>query len=434
MSIENPAQGPAEQSTESVDLVIVGGGAVGIALALALARSAPGLGVALVEPRPPGPPHELPRGAAALRTVAVSPGHFRWLCALLGDALAEPLRAASCRYERMQVWDAEGSGRVDFDAAELEAAELGMIVPSALLRALLWARLAAFDVRRIEHAGLSALEAAGPGDAGRWRLRLDTAGRGVAAPDRLDAALLVGADGARSALADMLGVRNRERDYGQHAVVADVVFERPHDHCARQAFLRSGPVGVLPLPDPMSGVDGPTGRRCNIVWSIDAAMAAALADADDAQWSARLARALDHCLGGVVSTTPRASFPLVARHRERYAGNGFVLVGDAAHVVHPLAGLGVNLGFRDVRLLADMIAAQVRRPGFRPTHLGDAAWLARFERQRRGENGAIQGALTGLQQLFASNDPLVHLARNFGLQQVNRQALARRLFMHLAMG
>jgi 2-octaprenylphenol hydroxylase len=422
--------------SDAFDAVVVGAGIVGAALALELVGDrrcrrvfgeARPLRLAVLEPKPP-PPDPVDPG---LRTVALSPAHFDRLRARLDDDGRAILDAHVCPYGAMEVWDGEGGGRVRFEARELGAAQLGWIVPNAVLQQQLYGALERAPVTLFAGAGLAGLSRSG--DATRWQLQLDGS-PGTAVPEAdanaaaaLTAPLVIGADGARSRLAGLLGIEARTHPYAQQALACTATFEAPHEGVARQAFLRTGPLALLPLP-------GDGGRRCSIVWSLDGDGARELGALDASTFGARLAAAAGHCLGAVTEVSARAAFPLQGRHVRRYTGSGWALLGDAAHVIHPLAGLGVNLGLRDGAVLAGQIAALAGRRHARPEHLGAPAWLARYERGRRAENEVVLQALGLLKTGFGIDAPWLHWARNAGMRLVDRSDLARRLFATEALG
>lgn len=386
-------------------LVIVGGGLVGAALALALERR--GLAVQLVEPQPPSDARVDPR------TVALSPASIDLLRTL--GAWTDELPGA-CAYRAMDVWDAGGTGRIRFEAEALGVRSLGTIVPNGSALARLWARLAVRGVETITGAGVTALE------------RLPGVTRLTLADERvLQTPLAIAADGGRSALRGFAGVPVRTTAMGQVAIATTAIVERPHEDTAWQRFMDTGPLALLPLADDADGR-----HRVSVVWSLDEAAAEAVRRLDDGAFAQALTSASEARLGRILEVAPRGGFPLFQVHADRYVDDGLVLVGDAAHVVHPLAGQGVNLGLKDVTVLTDVLADIASGPAAR--RIGEARMLRRYERARRGDNALALGAMEGLKRLFGAEDPGMRLLRNRGLSFVDRAASVKRAFAEHALG
>jgi len=376
---------------------------VGATLALKLARG--GFDVAVVEPRPP--PSWRGDDDVDLRVVALAPSSVR----LLDDVGAWPAIAAAraCAYRRMYVWDALAPGSLGFDSADDGIDALGWIVENKLVQDRLWQALDAAGIAL--HCPARAVATRIDGD--RRLLELED-GASVAAR------LVVAADGGESPLRDQVGIATRDRDYGQRAIVAHVVTEQAHESTAWQRFLPGATVAFLPLQD----------GRCSIVWSVPEHDAARLLALDDAAFCAELGAAFDFRLGRIVSTTPRAAFPLRLRLAERYLAPSFALVGDAAHVVHPLAGQGVNLGLRDAAELADaLVTARAAGRDFAAT-----ASLRRYERRRRSDNALSATAFDAIQRVFGSEAMPLAALRGAGLALVDAITPLKRAFARHAAG
>ena len=328
-----------------LDAIIVGAGAAGGALALALARD--GFDVAVIEAREPKPWQV--EDEIDLRVVALAPDARD----LLADLGVWPTIAARVGpYRHMHVWDALAPGKLQFDAADRGEAALGWIIENKLIQHALWHELQAFssafraasEVRARGRSDVRPAEAAGsvrvfcPAELVEFDNGADAVMATLADGTRLRAKLLVAAEGAESCVRKQLGLAFEGRDYGQRAVVAHVTTERSHEGTAWQRFQPGGPLAFLPLAD----------GRCSIVWSLPDAEAARVLALDDAAFRAELACAFDFRLGAITATTARAAFPLRLRLAERYLAGRCLLAGDAAHVVHPLAGQGMNIGLRDV--------------------------------------------------------------------------------------
>lgn len=395
------------------DVLVVGAGIAGSALAVAL--SGQGLCIALVEaralPADPAPPDP---GLAGfdVRVSALTPRSVDLLERLTAWPAIENHRA--CPYRHMTVWDAEGTGRIDFDSAELGLPALGTLVEnSAVTAALAGCVRRAPDIevlapRRVEHAQRTA------------------DGVLVTLDDGLHcaAALTVGADGALSPLRERLGFATREWSYGQRAIVATVETARYHADTAWQRFLPTGPLALLPLPDS-------AGRHyCSIVWSLDEdAVEPVLALTDD-EFCAALGQAAEHCLGDILASSPRAAFPLRQRHAINYVESGVALVADAAHTIHPLAGQGINLGLADVEELARVVL-EARQRGL---PVGALSQLQRYQRRRKGDNLAMMAAMDGFRHLFGSRLLPLRWLRNAGLRQADALPPLKKRLMRRAMG
>ncbi|MFN7086717.1 MAG: UbiH/UbiF family hydroxylase [Burkholderiales bacterium] len=383
----------------SFDVIIVGGGLVGASLALALA----GLDVAIVEPRLPPPP------AAAdswdSRVYAISPGSAAFLEGCGAWRMLPQQRIT--RVERMRVYGDAIEAELDFSAYDAGLSELAFIVENRLLQDALWQRLRqAAHVRVFCPARCAAVD----WNEERARLLLED---GTA----LTAKLLVGADGGDSWVRAQAGIEVRRRDYGELGVVANFAAAKPHHGVAHQWFRRDGILALLPLPE----------KRVSMVWSTAEAHGRALLALPPDELAGQVAAASHHALGTLDLITGAAAFPLRLQLVENIVKHRLALVGDAAHGVHPLAGQGVNLGFRDARELA----AVLRNRGAHDD-CGEHALLRRYERARKEDIAALQFTTDALQKLF--NDDAVFLARirNLGLKLVNRQPQLKNLLVQQA--
>jgi 2-polyprenylphenol 6-hydroxylase len=389
------------------DVVIVGGGPVGACAGALLARGGAGgraLSVALLEPHLPAP------GVAAdTRVVALSRASERILTRAGAWSRISAQRLSP--YERMRIWHASvppSSGAVlVFDAADVGEPNLGYIAENRLLQGAL---LQAFSEAggHLEPAAMTSLVISDEG------VQLGTTS-GV-----VSARLVVGADGARSALRQAAGLTAQTLSYRQTAIVATVATTKPHQATAWQRFMRNGTLAFLPLADGTS----------SIVWSADDELAAALLRMTDADFTEELDCASDLALGGTRLVSERASFPLNKVTAQRYVAQRVALIGDAAHVVHPLAGQGVNLGLLDAAALAQLVtAAPARRED--PGALGV---LRAYERWRKSELAAMAVAIDAFDRLLAHGlGPVARLAQQ-GLSWVNRSQELRRFFIYRALG
>jgi len=386
-----------------LDVAVVGGGMVGAAAALALARA--GFATALLEARPPAPWHA--EDEVDLRVVGLAPSSIGLLDDLDVWASIRGRRAAP--YARMHVWDARTGASIGFDATADGRAWLGWIAENSLVQWTLWQALEAAGVQRLCPAQVTGYEAR----EDRVVLELEDAAAG------LSARLLVAADGAGSPLRRLAGLDTHGHDYGQRGVVAHVTTERPHQHTAWQRFLPGGPLALLPLAD----------GRSSIVWSLPEAEAQRVLALDDVAFCAELGVASDFRLGPVLATTRRAAFPLKLQLADRYQAERLVLLGDAAHAVHPLAGQGVNLGLRDVSELRDtLVAAREAGRDIAAPHV-----LRRYARRRRSADTLDAWSFDALGRIYAWQAPPLVAARALGVRLIDRLApLKRRIAAHAA--
>jgi 2-octaprenylphenol hydroxylase len=391
------------------DLIIVGAGMVGSALALALEHS--GLEILVVDGGPLSVRPFDGEGAFEPRVSALSAASQRILERLgVWDGIAA--RRAS-PYRDMRVWDGSGTGSVHFSAASVHAEVLGHIVENRVVQDALLDRLHDSRIGLLGSARLEQLRRSGDG----WLLTLAD-GRELRAP------LLVAADGANSAVRRLAGCATREWDYLHHAIVTSVRCERPHQATAWQRFTDDGPLAFLPL-----NRQGDQ-HWCSIVWSTVPEQAERLMALDDEAFRHELGKAFEWRLGPVVAADPRLCIPLRQRHAKRYVESGLALIGDAAHSIHPLAGQGVNLGFLDAAVLAEVLLHALER-GEQPN---DVRVLSRYERRRMPHNLAMMAAMEGFERLFQADPLPIRLLRNSGLNWVDELPDAKALFVRRALG
>jgi 2-octaprenylphenol hydroxylase len=403
------------------DVIIVGAGVIGAAMACLLAARklcAPGR-VAVIADRFPAAgaagTDATPGGAPAadldwdLRVFALSRASERLLdiCGVW-DSLP---RNRVFAYERMCVWDASGTpqgrGSITFDCAEIGQPNLGFIVEGRALQIQCLQAARNKGIVTIE----GGLDSVAIGDTG-VSVRLSD-GR------ELRSQLLIAADGTESKTRMLLGIETAGHAYHQDALVAHVRTAAPHRNTAWQRFLGTGPLAFLPLPD----------GRSSIVWSAARPEAARLAALDRSAFGAALTAAGGEVLGQCELTTAVASFPLKLQYALEYARPRAVLLGDAAHSVHPLAGQGLNLGLLDCAALADVLDGEGAAVRFSEYRL-----LRRYERWRRSENLLAAAALDGLERLFSSADPVSTGLRTAGLSAVDKVPFIKRRFAQRALG
>lgn len=378
---------------------------VGTALACAFGDSL--LSVALIEANTPN--YDWPADSFDLRVSAITHASEKFLEQLGAWQDIEQERTSA--YHDMRVWDAGGDGRIHFDCAEIGEANLGHIVENRVinraltLRAKQFANITVYCPHRPHSLQL---------DSDSAKLKLDDG-------TLLETELLVGADGGRSWVRQQAGIAVNARDYQQTAVVANVTTELSHQRTAWQRFLPTGPLAFLPLTDD---------NISSIVWSTTDAEAQRLCELDEASFTTELETAFEATLGKIVSSGPRASFPIQGQHASHYVKPHLALVGDAAHTIHPLAGQGVNLGFADARCLAETVLSS--RDAQRP--IGSFKTLRRYERNRRGDNLLMLESMGAFKQLFSNTTPGLRELRNAGLNLANRSSIIKHFFMEKALG
>jgi 2-polyprenylphenol 6-hydroxylase len=393
------------------DVAVVGAGPIGLATAVLLARQAGFAAgrVAVIDRRIPD---SLDRGrepAVDLRVFALSRASEKILRA--ADAWSDIAATRAEPYERMQVWHADvpphGGDALVFDAAEIGERDLGVIAENNVLQAAL-----AGAARR---AGVALVTA----DVTAFEQERDAAVL-HAGGRQVRTRLVVGADGAQSRIRELAGIATTRTDYGQTAIVAMVSTARPHEHTAWQRFLGDGTLAFLPLKDAHS----------SIVWSVPTTRAEQLLAATPAAFERELERDSDGALGKVQLASERLKFPLWRLSAGAYVTERVALVGDAAHVVHPLAGQGANLGLLDAAALADVLTEGMKSR----EDPGALRILRRYERWRRSENDLMSGAIDVFDRLLARGTGRVAELAQRGMPWVGRSTMAKRLFIERAMG
>lgn len=402
--------------SDCVDVAIVGAGPTGQAMALALARMfEDDIEIALID-----------------RAIASSTGNSA------GSAAADPrawaLSAASVRFlKALAVWSAvepwaQAVTEIDITDSSLDAGirpillsydnitgdgeAAAWIVPNTVLRSALAEALARCPQGVVRAVHGRAVAGLGTSPSGR-RLLLEDG-------HAIEAGLLVAADGRRSALRARAGIRTVRVDYDQVGIVTTVSLERPHGGRAVQHFLPGGPFAILPLPGDLAAV----------TWSEERAAAERILAGDDAAFTAEVQRRFGGRLGRIAVAGPRAGFPLATEIARSFIADGVALVGDAARTVHPIAGQGLNLAFRDCAALAEC-AADSASAGL---SLGEPDGLERYQRWRRFDSALSAGAFHALNRLFSNDVTLLRSAREVGLGMVDRSATLKRFFVTEAAG
>lgn len=385
---------------QKFDVVIVGAGLAGLSLAVALRASR--WSVAVVEGR-------LPQVVEGLdtRIYAISPANARFLDAIGVWRHLDPDRIQAVR--EMEIFGDAG-GRLDFSAYDSGVTELAWIIEASLMQNELWqsarrqAKLTLFCPARPQTLSLGDDAARLSFDDGRC----------------LSARLVVAADGADSWVRQAAGIEVSFKPYRQMGVVANFICEKPHEDKAYQWFRDDGVLAYLPLPG---------GNTISIVWSTADAHAGQLLSLSTEEFCRSVASAGQQRLGKLSLLTPPAGFPLRLMRAPRTVGARLALIGDAAHAIHPLSGHGINLGFQDAKVLAEML---ITCPDY--IDCGEQRWLRRYERTRKEEVVALQSATHGLQRLFQPRNPVLAALRNAGLNLTNALPVIKDSLVRYALG
>mgnify|MGYP000273977319 CR=1 FL=1 len=386
------------------DVIIVGGGMVGLTLACALGQQA--FSVAVVEAYEPldiqaGDDYELRVSAISKSSQQVFENINAW---------QGMLKRRASPYQHMHVWDATGDGKIHFDAADLGVDVLGHIIENRVVQFSLYEQCQ--QLRNVELFCPHQVKEIHYSEA-QSEIILDD-------ESCITTKLLVGADGANSKVRDVAGIVIDKSAYEQKGVVSVVKSTQFHKSTAWQRFLPTGPLAFLPLSD----------GRCSIVWSAENQRADQLLAMDDETFCRELEQEFDYTLGKVESAGQRAAFPLIRRHANEYVKKGLALIGDAAHTIHPLAGQGVNLGILDAAALAETLVT-ARAKG---QNIASITTLRKYERWRRADNSLMMYSMSGFKNLFSNEQSNLAFIRNAGLNLVNSMGPVKHKFMRHAMG
>lgn len=389
------------------DLVIVGAGLVGATAACLFAKQ--GLRVGLLDSKPIADGQaDKQTGKTDSRVSAINIASMNIFQAL--DVWQAMLDKRVSRYRAMQVWEDGSDAAISFDAQLFGKPQLGFIIENSVMVSALIEKLRQnYNVSIMQGTTLSQRQ------VHKDKLVLVTEDN-----KSLECGLLIGADGAQSKVRELCDIDTASFDYGQDAIVTRVTTEKRHQQTAWQSFLPTGPVAMLPLQD----------GRCSIVWSCDRDHANHLMDLPDDAFCTALSGYFEQQLGRVLDCDERFRFPLRQYHAAHYISKCTALVGDAAHITHPLAGLGANIGFMDVAALAEVIDI-ARAKG---QNIANHSVLRRYERWRKGENALVLSMMKGFKTVFGQTHEPVKTARQLGLNLVDQVPPLKAQFAKYAMG
>ncbi|PCJ86913.1 MAG: 2-octaprenyl-3-methyl-6-methoxy-1,4-benzoquinol hydroxylase [Thiotrichaceae bacterium] len=397
------------------DIVIVGGGIVGLSLANELIDS--DFSVAVVERA------ELEKIDEAEANEA---GNIKTSCRVSAinrfalkrfqqtGVLQSPLAKRVCVFEKMFVWDQTGVGQIQFDCAELGVSELGVIIENNILQQMLLDNIR--TAKNITYFCPETITDIEYSNECAQRYSVVT----LASGKKIQSELLVGADGVNSKVRQAASIQRTKKSYQQQGLVCNVNTAESHQNTAWQCFMPSGPLALLPLY---------TGQS-SIVWSLDDDDAQQIMALDDEAFKRALAEASEFKLGEMTDVGQRFLFPLSHGHASEYVKPGLALIGDAAHNIHPLAGQGANLGIADAFALADVVQkAKTANRQWSALHT-----LSKYQRQRKGANQVMEASMTGFKTLFGENNAFLSEIRNAGLSLVDHVPALKYRIIKQALG
>lgn len=378
------------------DVIVVGGGVVGLSAAIAMRQR--GFSVAVVDAG------NLTAETQNRRVYAINQASRKLLTSL--DVWSALEAAQISPYTHMHVWDAVNNGHIDFDARMIATNELGAIIEESALKKAALAKALALGVILFPYSRVTLVTTNNNG----VELRADN--------QLWQSRLLIVADGAMSATRQLLGVSITSWPYHQHAIVATVTTEQSHQQTAYQVFNPDGPLAFLPLADK---------HQCSIVWSTSPARATQLMQLTDDEFSHQLTCAFNAKLGTCQVMGIRHQYPLHMRHTKQYSGSNWLLMGDAAHTIHPLAGLGLNVGLDDLAVWLSQLDTS-------KTHNWSNKILSAYQRQRKHAVWQTIALMGGLKTIFANPLPPIAALRHIGLNACNNLSPLKRLFIRHAAG
>ncbi|MCL1079769.1 FAD-dependent oxidoreductase [Parashewanella spongiae] len=390
-------------NTQSYDVAIVGGGMVGLATAIGLAQA--NINTIIID----AGSVEAVSGEPKLRVSAINKASQTLLENIGAWQYINQERLGG--YDTMEVWTKDGLGSIKFDAKSQNESLLGNIIENDNISNSLIKRAA--ELEQLTHIENVKVANIALGDREAW-LTLENG-------DNLTAAVVIAADGANSWVRQQSKIPLSFWDYDHHAIVATIKTEVPHQHCARQVFLSSGPLAFLPLNQD---------NLCSIVWSVSPQKAKTLLAMDDNEFSKSLTAAFDSRLGLCSVESKRLSFPLKMRYARHFARQRLILAGDAAHTIHPLAGQGVNLGFLDSASIIETLS-ELKLQG---KDLGEYQNLRQLERWRKAEAIEMIAAMESIKRLFSGDNIFKKALCDFGLNFVDKFEILKTVFAKQALG
>lgn len=393
------------KTTDMFDVLIAGGGYVGLSLAVALKQGDPGLKCAVIDPKPMDQLHMDPRAsaiAAAASRMLTQLGVWQKI-----KNEAQPINEMIVTDSKLR--DVVRPVFLTFGGEANEGEPFANMMPNGIMMPALY--------KAAKSLGVSFFA---PGTADTFRTLPDHAELDLVDGTVLKGRLLVAADGVRSKLRDLAGIRTVNWDYGQSGIVTTVKHERPHNGRAEEHFLPAGPFAILPLPD----------NRSSLVWTEKTLDADRLVKSDDFTFELELERRFGHHLGTLEVAGPRRAYPLGLKLARDFAKPRFALIGDAAHGIHPIAGQGLNLGFKDVAALAEVLV-DARRLG---QDLGAFDVLERYQRWRRFDTFQMGVVTDVLNRLFSNDNDALRAIRDLGLGLVDRMPGLKNQFIKEAAG
>ena len=381
---------------DSFDIIIAGGGMVGQSFALSMADQ--DLKIAIVEPNNSNPTLN---DQFHTRVSAITPKSEN----LLEKLGAWNLIKRKYAFTDTKVWDQNSHGHLNFSSADEGLDHLGYIIENDVIQSALFEALSNTKVEFIS----AKLEGIKKTDDG-YQVQLDN-------QDQISCYLLVAADGARSRIRELSSIDFSETDYQQKAIVCNIESEKGFENTTWQRFLSDSIIALLPLSD----------TQASIVWSAESPLADELTSLSTDEFSSRLSAGVEYQFGQFKVLSKIQAFPLIERSAKEYVKENLVLIGDAAHNIHPLAGQGVNLGFSDVKELSDQLKSSSKI-------LGDYGVLRSYARARRLDNELMAKTMTGLNWIYKENNEPLRWLRGFGMNLINDNPTLKSFFQKHATG